>query len=150
MSPPSKGETMLTGKCHCGQVWYEIAGPVRQVVECHCESCRRLTGSVWHAIGARLVDATITDDKKALTWYRSSEKVERGFCGYCGSTMFFRRDGADSITITAGSLDQPTGLHLMMRIFTEEAADYAADSSGDSVPGYKGYPDMRMFAIPEE
>lgn len=141
---------MLTGKCHCGRVRYEIAGPVRQVVECHCETCRRITGSVWHATGARQADLTISDDDGALNWYRSSAKVERGFCSNCGSTMFFRRDGADTITITAGSLDQPTGLHMMMRIFTDETADYAADSSGDGLPRYEGFPDMHLFAIPDE
>ncbi len=141
---------MLTGKCHCGRVRYEIAGPVRQVVECHCESCRRITGSLWHATGARLADLTITDDQQALKWYRSSENVARGFCGHCGSTMFFQRDGADTITITAGSLDQPTGLHLKMRIFTDDMADYAADSSGDGISRHAGMPDMHHFAIPEE
>ncbi len=141
---------MLRGRCHCERVRYEITGPVRQVVECHCESCRRLTGSVWHATGARQRDVSITDDDGALHWYRSSEKVERGFCGHCGSTLFFRRDGADTITITAGSLDQPTGLKLMMRIFTDDMADYAADSSGDGIPSHAQFPEMHHFAIPEE
>ena len=95
------------GRCHCGQVSYDVDGPMRQVVECHCESCRRITGSVWQATGARRSDVTIHDDGAALTWYRSSEPVERGFCRHCGSTLFFRRDGVDTITITAGSLDQP-------------------------------------------
>ncbi|MDP7548060.1 MAG: GFA family protein [Alphaproteobacteria bacterium] len=139
-----------TGKCHCGRVRYRIAGPVRQVVECHCESCRRITGSVWHATGARQRDVTITDDDGALHWYRSSEKVERGFCGNCGASLFFRRDNVDIITITAGSLDQPTGLHLMMRIFTDDMADYAADTSGDDIPRFPEYPPMHHFAIPEE
>ena len=141
---------MLAGKCHCGGVRYEITGPVRQVVECHCESCRRLTGSVWHATGARLADVTINDDGGMLNWYRSSELVERGFCRTCGSTMFFRRDGGDTITITAGTLDQPTGLKLMMRIFTDDMADYAADSSGDGIPRHGQFPEMHHFAIPEE
>ncbi|MDA1101028.1 MAG: GFA family protein [Proteobacteria bacterium] len=142
--------TELQGQCHCGRVRYAIAGPVRQVVECHCESCRRITGSVWHATGARKVDVTITDPTGALSWYRSSEMVERGFCGNCGSTLFFRRDNADTITITAGSLDQPTGLHLMMRIFTDEMADYAADTSGDGIPRYPALPPMHHFAIPDD
>ena len=141
---------MLTGKCHCGRVRYEIAGPVRPVVECHCESCRRITGSLWHATGARLADVTISDAQQALNWYRSSEHVARGFCGNCGSTMFFQRDGAETITITAGSLDQPTGLHLKMRIFTDDMADYAADSSGDGIPQHTRMPEMHHFAIPEE
>lgn len=140
----------MRGGCHCGRVQCDITGPVRQVVECHCESCRRLTGSVWHATGARRADISIADDGGALIWYRSSEKVERGFCGHCGSTMFFRRDGADTLAITAGTLDQPTGLKLMMRIFTDEMADYAADSSGDGIPRYPEFPEMHHFDIPEE
>jgi hypothetical protein len=143
-----------TGRCHCGGVRYEITGPVRQIVECHCESCRRLTGSVWHATGANQKDVTIKDNDGTLNWYRSSEKVERGFCGKCGATMFFRRDGGDAIAITAGSLDQPTGLKLMMRIFTDEMADYAANtianSGGDGIPHHGQFPDMLHFAIPEE
>ena len=123
---------------------------MRQVVECHCESCRRITGGVWHATGARLADVTIRDEDGALNWYRSSEKVERGFCAHCGSSLFFRRDGADTITITAGSLDQPTGLHLMMRIFTDNKADYAADTGDDGIPDFPEFPPMHHFAIPED
>ena len=68
--------------------------------------------------------------------------------------MFFRRDGGDAIAITAGSLDQPTGLKLIMRIFTDEMADYAANSTtnsgGDGIPHHGQFPDMFHFAIPEE
>jgi hypothetical protein len=76
---------MLRGKCQCGQVRYEIDGPARQIVECHCERCRRLTGGVWQVTGARMADVTIDDPEAALKWYRSSETFERGFCGTCSS-----------------------------------------------------------------
>ena len=121
---------------------------MRQVVECHCESCRRITGVVWYAIGARLAHVTNSDDGGKLNWCRSSELVERGFCGNCGSTMSFPRDGAD--TITARSLDQLTGLILAMRICTDNMADYAADTSGDGIPRFPELPPMNHFALPEE
>ena len=57
---------------------------------------------------------------------------------------------SNAIAITAGSLDQPTGLKLMMRIFTDEMADYAANSGGDGIPHHGQFPDMLHFAIPEE
>jgi hypothetical protein len=28
-----------------------------------------------------------------LRWFRSSEQAERGFCGVCGSNLFWRRFG---------------------------------------------------------
>ncbi len=136
-----------TGRCHCGDVTYEIRGPMRQVVECHCESCRRLTGSIWHATGTRLADLEILDPLQRLSWYDSSETVKRGFCGNCGSCLFFKRDGADTISITAGTLDQPTGLNLMVRIFLDDAADYA---TRQDLPEYPQLPPMEMFAIPEK
>ena len=139
---------MLRGKCQCGQVRYEIDGPARQIIECHCETCRRLTGGVWQVTGARMADVTIADPEAALKWYRSSETIERGFCGTCSSILFVRRDGVDRITITAGTLDQPTGLHLMMRIFTDDRADYNTDSSGDGVLNYPGAPPPEKFDIP--
>ncbi len=141
--------TTARGQCHCGRVSYSVGGPMRQVVECHCESCRRITGSVWHATGARRADVAIRDEASALTWYRSSEGVERGFCGHCGSTLFFRRDNGDTITITAGSLDQPTGLKLMMRIFTGERADYAPVPVGDNIESFPSWPPMARFVIPD-
>ena len=36
---------MLTGHCLCGSVQYEIDGDVLALMYCHCEECRRATGS---------------------------------------------------------------------------------------------------------
>ena len=35
-------------------------------------------------------DVSITDPQCRLQWYASSPGAERGFCGRCGSTLFFR------------------------------------------------------------
>ena len=33
-----------TGSCLCGEVAYEVTGPLRPVVNCHCLQCRKTTG----------------------------------------------------------------------------------------------------------
>ena len=33
-----------TGGCLCGGVRYEVDGPLRDVVACHCSQCRRTSG----------------------------------------------------------------------------------------------------------
>ena len=38
----------LFGKCLCESVAYEITGPARVVVNCHCSRCRRHTGHSDH------------------------------------------------------------------------------------------------------
>src|SRR5260370_40012000 len=40
-----------------------------------------------------------------LKWYTASKEARRGFCGRCGSTLFWDGVGRDYISIAAGSLD---------------------------------------------
>ncbi len=112
-----------TGQCLCGGVRYEVRGPLRDVIECHCNTCRRFSGGLWNATAARRDDITIKDSG-SLKWYQSSTHVKRGFCGECGSSLFWNRDDRDMLGITAGTLAEPTGLKLAARIFTAETADY--------------------------
>jgi hypothetical protein len=34
-----------TGSCLCGAVAFEITGPLRSVIACHCHQCRKQTGT---------------------------------------------------------------------------------------------------------
>lgn len=111
------------GGCLCGGVRYEVTGPLRPVVACHCEQCRRQSGNFVAATAAKRADVRIVKDD-GLTWYRSSGFAERGFCRTCGGNLFWRRDGDDEISITAGTLDAPTGLSTVMNIGMEFKGDY--------------------------
>ncbi len=63
--------------------------------------------------------------KDSLRWWSRTPTVDYGFCSTCGSTLFWRAaDKPDHLSITAGSLDQPTGLHTYEALFVSEAADY--------------------------
>ncbi len=111
------------GGCLCGAVTYRIAGPLRDVVACHCGQCRKTSGHFVAATAARAEDLTVTEDG-ALCWYRSSEQAERGFCGVCGSSLFWRRIDGDRVSIMAGGLVGPTGLTITAHIFVQDAGDY--------------------------
>ena len=52
--------------------------------------------------------------RKALAWtrgepaeFKSSERAVRGFCGRCGTPLFFRYLDSNWIDVTIGSLDDP-------------------------------------------
>jgi hypothetical protein len=112
-----------TGGCLCGAVRYEVRGPLRPVVACHCTQCRRMTGHFLAATAAREGDYTITRDA-ALKWYHASKDARRGFCADCGSTLFWQGNGRDYIAIAAGSIDGATGLKLVQHIYTADKGDY--------------------------
>jgi len=118
-----------TGGCLCGAVRYEISGPLRNVVTCHCSMCVNLHGGPGPHSKALKADIRMTQDR-GLKWYRTSEIARRGFCGECGSSLFWEPDQQDATGILAGSLDQPTSLKTMGHIFVAEKPDFVEITDG--------------------
>ena len=113
-------ETRATGRCLCGAVTYEVRGPLRDVVLCHCIECRRWSGNAGAFAAAQ--DDHLVVHGEALRWIESpdsSRHARRAFCGDCGSSMFWKAADAERTGIAAGTLDDPTGLQLTAHIYTE-------------------------------
>ena len=108
-----------TGGCACGAVSYEVRGPLRPVSFCHCDSCRRQSSAFVSATAAPADNLTITGADNLSGWQATPDAV-RQFCKPCGSLMFWRWNGARSISIMAGSMDKPTGLDAAMHIHVAE------------------------------
>lgn len=112
----------LSGKCLCESITYEITGEARDVINCHCSRCRRHTGHFMAATQAGEDDLQIHG--ASLTWYATAD-VEYGFCGNCGSTLFWRSTRAPGmVSVAAGTLTPPTGLQTVAAIYTDFASDY--------------------------
>ncbi len=112
-----------TGSCLCGGVRYTLLGECRDVINCFCSQCRKTTGHHFAATQVGLDRFELNADS-TLSWYSSSEAARRGFCNRCGSSLFWQKSGLDSISVTAGTLDPPTGLETVKNIFVEDASDY--------------------------
>jgi hypothetical protein len=97
---------------------------------CHCTQCRRMTGHVMAATGARHADFRLLSEDR-LGWYASSAEARRGFCTRCGSTLFWQGVGRDYVSIAAGTLDDSSGLQIACHIFTADKGGYyeIADSA---------------------
>lgn len=113
----------ITGRCACGAVVFKAHGPMRPVIACHCGTCRRTSGHYWAATQVYDKNFELMEDR-GLKWFDSSESARRGFCGECGSSLFFQRHGAGRISIAGGALDAPSGLREAEQICTGEAGDY--------------------------
>lgn len=68
-------------------------------------------------------DLVVTADR-TLRWWKAAPGVRYGFCRRCGSTLFWRSDGASATSIAAGTLDPPTGLTTTSAWYTADASDY--------------------------
>jgi len=113
-----------SGQCACSSVAYRVDGKLRDVWYCHCVDCRRTTGHHMAATEAARDDVTLERDD-TLTWFSRQPGVRYGFCRQCGSTLFWTADDRPGrLSISAGTLDQPTGLTTAGVLFRAEAADY--------------------------
>jgi hypothetical protein len=111
------------GQCLCGSVQFEIRGPLRPVIYCHCVMCRRTSGHFVAATECARIDLHMQSES-SLRWYRSSAQARRAFCGNCGSQLFWEAAGRTGISIMAGALDVPTGLTAREHIYTADKGDY--------------------------
>lgn len=130
-----KIENKITaGGCLCGAVRYEVSGPLRSIVNCHCSMCQRLHGNFGPHSKAKKVDITITK-ADGLSWFKTSDVALRGFCRVCGSGLFWEPFEQDATGIIAGTLDNPTGLETIGHIFVGEKADFY--SICDNLPQFE-------------
>ena len=67
-------------------------------------------------------DLELVEDRE-LRWYEI-DGARYGFCGHCGARLFWSRRERPTISIAAGTLDEPTWLHATHHIFTADAGDY--------------------------
>ena len=111
------------GGCLCGSVRYRIKGELRDAVACHCTQCRKTCGH-YGVFSACRNDDLVMESDGTLAWYESSPGVRRGFCGKCGSTLFWDDRSRPYIAVAAGSLDKPSGIRLIKHIYVADKGDY--------------------------
>jgi hypothetical protein len=120
---------MHKGSCLCGAVRFDVATELPGPDACHCSKCRKISGHYWASTDVLKADLTI-EGEDHLTWFRSSEKVRRGFCSMCGSALFFDPIGKEKIGVAMGAFEKPTGTHLAIHIFVADKGDYYEIADG--------------------
>ena len=99
----------VTGSCLCGKLGFSAQLPTLWVAHCHCSLCQKNAGAAlvtW--AGFNETDVIIDDSDKTLTWYSATENAYRGFCGECGSTLFFKSARwPGELHITVVNIHQP-------------------------------------------
>lgn len=120
---------MITGRCLCGEIAFDVAGTPKGASVCHCSQCRKQSGHLWASAYVPRPDLTI---KGPVAWFEASPNAKRGFCRRCGSSLFWAAYDEDTISFALGALDGPTGLSLAKHIFVADKGDYY--EIADSVP----------------
>jgi hypothetical protein len=119
----------VTGGCLCGAVRYEVAGEIGSAGYCHCEDCRRVSGSAF-GVSVRVASADfriVAGSPKGFTKPGDSGRlVTRFFCPDCGSPLYTQPPlHPDVVFIKAGSLDDPTVVHPNRQAWTRSRVSWS-------------------------
>lgn len=124
-----------TGRCLCGRVQFEVRGKQLWVAHCHCESCRRNTGSaVATFIGYNKAQLTYTRGERKF--YPSSPGVRRGFCADCGTPMTYESDRVpEEVHLYVSTMDNPAAFVPQVHVFFGERIPWM--ELEDELPRYE-------------
>ncbi len=114
----------LQGGCFCGKIKYSASAEPFDSDYCHCNQCRLSVGSVVVAWMDFKLDQIQWSDNKPKE-YKSSEKIRRGFCDQCGTSLSYRHvDYPDYYSLTNASLDDPNLLAPKYHIHTNDQVQW--------------------------
>jgi hypothetical protein len=96
---------------------------------CHCSQCRKHSGHFFVSTDVPRAALTVHGEEH-VTWFQSSEKVRRGFCSRCGSSLFWDPTHKDWLGIAMGAFDTPTNTTMAIHIHVADKGDYYEIADG--------------------
>ncbi len=129
----------LTGSCLCGDVAFEVDGPIQPLSHCHCSMCRKSHGAAFASFGSAA--------KSGFRWLRGLERIRlyessagggRPFCSRCGSMLPGAPESVDQVFIPLGLLADDPKLAPLEHIFVGSKAPWYEIS--DSQPRHEAFP----------
>ncbi len=109
----------MKGTCLCGTI--EVTADAKNEVSlCHCSMCRKWSSGALHAVHC---GPNVTFKGAEPKRYQSSDWAVRGFCGECGTNLFYHLLPTGEYILSAGLFDNPD-FKLSLEIFTDEKPAY--------------------------
>jgi hypothetical protein len=133
MSPERSGHER-SGGCLCGAVRFRAALTGTNFGVCHCQMCRKWTGSA--LLGITVPAANVEwVGVEHIARRQSSAWGERAWCADCGSALWFRVtvDGphAGNLELPVGTFDDANGLTMTNEIYIDHKPDSYAFAATD-------------------
>lgn len=131
----------FTGGCLCGAVRYSCGAEPAMAGHCHCEDCRRSSGS-GHSSHLAVPEASVTLTGEVKGYARpadSGNMVTRYFCPTCGAAIYSaNRAMPGMMFLRASSLDDLEVFKPQMHVYTARAASW--DHRNADLPAFDAMP----------
>ena len=127
----------LRGSCLCGAVRFELTEPFLRVSNCHCTTCKRISGGVGTVTGRVPTRAVrVTAGRDLITTYQPDEGTAKSFCSVCGSNLFGSGWPDSEFTgVRISALDEPFDRKPEVHIYVRSVAPWET-LPDDGAPRY--------------
>lgn len=126
---------MITGSCRCGEVEYLCRENPGFVNICHCLDCQKSSGASFMTWASFVRDEVTWVDGRPKE-INTSQDVYRGFCGHCGTNLYWRHAAQPSmIDLSVGSFDHPLPHKPQAELFTSRKLPWV--TLNPNIPHYE-------------
>jgi hypothetical protein len=117
------------GGCSCGAVRFEIGDHPLWILACHCDACKKRTGSAY-GVSVMFENKSVKQfTGETRTYVRSGDsgnKVRYEFCPHCGTTLRWHVDIVpDRQAFAGGAFDDMKALTVIAEMYTDDATPWA-------------------------
>lgn len=120
--------------CLCGTVHFEVSGDFEKFYLCHCQHCRKDTGSA-HAANLFSSVASlrwIAGEDRTTSFILPSTRNSKCFWSVCGSALPMLQMEGQVLVVPAGSLDTEVALRPDAHLFNSSRASW--DKALEEIP----------------
>ncbi len=120
----------MIGQCLCGEIAFEVVGPLPNIYQCHCSQCRKVTGSS--------SNSSLLVAQEQFNWLRGSERItsyvdpsgyRSDFCPRCGIPVPNPFHGKPLFWVPAGLLESDARIEIAAHIFVGSKASWDSISA---------------------
>lgn len=115
---------VISANCACGAITFKATTP-SSVIHCHCQLCRRLSGSAFTTWASVEKASLQLQGAAALSSYPASKSTVRHFCRHCGTHLYTSDQRMPEIVgIPAGIITAGVKLQASAHYFVEYQAQW--------------------------
>ena len=130
----------IAGSCLCGQVKYQSEADALLTVLCHCKNCQKQSGTTY-STNIAMPRGSLNIEGEMAVYVDTGDsglKVNRYFCGNCGSSIMSEPEAIETLSIVkVGTLDDTSWVRPSMEIYCDSAQDWTK-----VIPELQSHPGM--------
>lgn len=121
----------INGSCLCGDIKYSASTNPLFMVNCHCKSCQKTSGSMFSAI-VGIPEPTLKLEGNTLNSYSSlgdsGKPIHRNFCSNCGTLIFAKCENTPEVVyLRAGTIDSDFCFDPTVNVYWRDHKNWLPD-----------------------